>query len=65
MAEIGFADIENSILRYRKYLVVNKNNTLMKKSKTQKTRTMVEIKKMVKPYLKLDLIHNRNKIKTS
>lgn len=45
MAEIGFADIENSILRYRKYLVVNKNNTLMKKSKTQKTRTMVEIKK--------------------
>lgn len=45
MAEIGFADIENSILRYRKYLVVNKNNTLMKKSKTQKTRTMVEIQK--------------------
>lgn len=45
MAEIGFYNIENSILRYRKYLVVNKNNTLMKISKTQKARTMTEMQK--------------------
>lgn len=45
MAEICFYNIENSILRYRKYLVVNKNNTLMKISKTQKTRTMIEMQK--------------------
>lgn len=65
MAEIGFADIENSILRYRKYLVVNKNNTLMKKIKNTKDKNYGRNTKMVKPYLKLDLIHNRNKIKTS
>lgn len=41
VAQIGFNYIEYSILRYRKYLGVNKNNTLMKKSKRWKTGTMV------------------------
>lgn len=56
--KLVFNYIENSILRYRKCVGINKNNTLMNKIKDTKDRKYGRKTKMVKPYMKPDLIHN-------
>lgn len=63
MIEISFNYLENSTLGCRKYSAVNKNNTLMKKSMTQKTGTVIERQKMVKPYWNLIWYITSNKSK--